>query len=341
MWKKVTTLTISTLLISYSSIVFSKPLNALFSAKDNEAQTVEEFLEHDDLWFDILDNKSLAKIQSVALYFEGKAVTDEEKTELLKLTSILTAKMKNNGIKVRSCIECGKTQVNLSASNVKFKHGLSSNDELRKLGKKIRVDAFLTWRSPLSDNTHNITMSLVSTQNNEVVWTGNFDIKEDPDVLAKKNVKESGVGVALGYIGINGTSTDGEDIQNVTDLSIRYYSGHTPSERAHFAFIGNYFRNFDGSTNFSIQGFGAEARALYAITDDWLSVYAGSGFQFVENKQKIAVRAGLELSPPRNAFFTQGDIFVDLGLMYISKDTFENGTWGGNPAFDLTLGVRF
>ncbi|GLQ71447.1 hypothetical protein [Vibrio penaeicida] len=261
MWKKITTLTISTLLFSYSSIAFSKPLNTLFSAKDNEAQTVEEFLEHDDLWFDILDNKSLAKIQSVALYFEGKAVTDEEKTELLKLTSILTAKMKNNGIKVRSCIECGKTQVNLSASNVKFKHGLSSNDELRKLGKKIRVDAFLTWRAPLSDNTHNITMSLVSTQNNEVVWTGNFDIKEDPDVIVKKNVKESGVGVALGYIGINGTSTDGEDIQNVTDLSIRYYSGHTPSERAHFAFIGNYFRNFDGSTNFSIQGFGAEARA--------------------------------------------------------------------------------
>ncbi|CCN82202.1 conserved hypothetical protein [Vibrio nigripulchritudo SFn27] len=341
MWKKLTSLAASTILLIHSPFTAAKQFNELFSSDNNEAQTVEEFLEQDDLWFEILDNKALAEIKSVSLYFEGKAVTEKEKTELLKLSSILTKKMKDNGLKVRSCIECGKTQVAMSASNVRYKHGLASNDELRKLGKQIRVDAFLSWRAPLNQDTHSITMSLVSTKNNEVVWTGNFDLKESPEEITKKNVKESGFGVALGYIGIGGTSNKGEDIQNVTDISVRYYSGHSPSEKAHFAFIGNYFRNFDSSSDFSIQGFGAEARALYAITDDWLSIYAGSGFQFVENKQKISVRTGIELSPPRNAFFTHGDIFVDVGLMYITKDTYENGTWGGNPAFDLTLGVRF
>jgi hypothetical protein len=317
-WKKLTSLAASTILLIHSPFTAAKQFNELFSSDNNEAQTVEEFLEQDDLWFEILDNKALAEIKSVSLYFE-------EKTELLKLSSILTKKMKDNGLKVRSCIECGKTQVAMSASNVRYKHGLASNDELRKLGKQIWVDAFLSWRVPLNQD-HSITMSLVSTKNNEVVWTGNFDLKESPEEIAKKNVKESGFGVALGYIGIGGTSNKGEDIQNVTDISVRYYSGHSSSEKAHFAFIGNYFRNFDSSSDFSIQGFGAEARALYAITDDWLYIYAGSGLQFVENKQKISVRTGIELSPPRNAFFTHGDIFVDVGLMYITKDT-----WGGIP----------
>lgn len=307
--------------------------------------SIYDYLERDESWFAIKNITEQKKINSVTIYFQGKVDNNVTQSQVDDINALLAMKMKKAGLVVRDCLECTKSRVHLSKTSIQYKRGIESNDELRSLGQKIQSDAFLMWRMGLSDDSQNITLSLVQVVNNETIWAdGYLMMKKEEEVEAKNNPHQ--FGFAMSYLNLNGESTvygqNVEAFHNVTDFSVRYYTRHLPSERLHFAVIGNYFKNTDTNNIFNVESVGVEGRILYTLTPSWPSpsVYLGAGSQFVEGKNSLTLRSGVEFAYMKNGFF-------DIGLVHIEKNTytthhnrFISSEFGGTGV-DITIGFRF
>lgn len=308
--------------------------------------SIYDFLEQDKKWFIIKDLTEDKGIKSVTIYFQGQEKNSISQNQINDINALLTKKMQDAGLLVRDCIECNKSNLHLTKTSIKYKRGLESNKELRNIGKKIQSDTFLMWKMGVSETSQNISLSLVQVENNESIWADSYLMtKKEEEIKKKENPHQ--FGFAMSYIDLSGDAKvngNGYDaFNNVTDFSLRYYTRNLPSERLHFAVIGNYFQNTDRNNLFNVKGGGIEGRVLYSLTSSWPSpsLYVGAGSQFVEGKNSFAMRSGVEFAYMDNGFF-------DIGVAYIEKNTYKNmhqgdvvtGKFGG-AAIDFTIGFRF
>lgn len=336
------------LLILFLGVFFSQATlsSTLKSSSELSVSTLSiyDFLEQDESWFSIKNIAKEKEIQSVTIYFQGKIDENVTQSQVDDINAVLAMKLKKAGLVVRDCLECNKNRLHLTKSSIQYKRGIESNQELRSLGKQIQADAFLMWRMGISEDSQNITLSLVQVENNETIWADGYLMTKKEEEAQEKNNPHQ-FGFAMSYLNLNGETTihgqKFEAFNNVTDFSVRYYTRHLPSERLHFAVIGNYFKNTDTNRAFNVKSVGIEGRVLYTLTPSWPSpsAYIGAGSQFVEGKNSFSIRSGVEFAYMKNGFF-------DIGVVYVEKNTYAQHNQFitselGGTGIDFTIGFRF
>ncbi|USD68269.1 hypothetical protein J4N39_17195 [Vibrio sp. SCSIO 43136] len=329
-------LAISSFLLSLSAVASDVTTSNL--------NTVYDFIESDGVWFAVKDSAANNAVKSVTVVYQGRIDETTTQGQVDDINSQLKSKLHNMGLTVRDCIECGKQTVHLTKTSIKYKRGLETNDDLRQLGREIQSDAFLKWDMNIAQDSQNMILALVKSENNQVFWTDSFYRSELVDEIVEKQDR-SQFGIALSNIALgaypNSPRLNGFD--NVTDFSLRYYTGRQPNEKLHFAVIANHFRSTDQNRNIDVKSYGAEGRILYSITDSWPkpSVYLGLGSQFIEGRNNLSVRTGVEFAVMKNLFFDLGTIYVERNDYHrMEVNSIPPVTFGG-LAVDFTVGLRF
>lgn len=333
--------TIALLLFSAQSVQAANTTPSHYD--DNHLTLIQEFLEQDERWFEIKDQIRRENIRAVAIYNETYLPDGHGENIESQVQAMIYRMLHQHDIAVRECIECNKTHVNMTDDGIRIKRGVESNEMLRDVANDISADAFLFWDVRPHLDSYDISLRLVKTQNNQVVWSDSYVYAK-----AEEKSRKGRWGIAVSYLGFESDvypslSGQHENFSNVTDFSLRYHSYRDSQKRISYGFVGHYFKSLD-SRYYTVDGWGVEGRVYYGLTQSptWLDVhaYVGVGQTFIDDSHDISFRAGFELEYSEYGYF-------DLGIVHFAEQSRSGINYYyseralGDIAIDFTLGFRF
>ena len=291
-------------------------------------------------------------VRRVALYHNGDRLHRLIPKQVhLMIENKLMGRMMNSGrFDIIQCIECRTTNVVMAEDQLKITQAAQNNQELRRLGKQVRADAFLFWNASVHDNKFTVNLRMVDSKNNELLWLKEYSKKTTKEAEEKgfDTVQYELIVGAWGVGGERDNTAGGTDaeLDGATVVGIRRREGTTISDDLEYTLGFEYFRNYSNSDLFDLSGYNLEGRIIADIPsmDNIIDtkVYLGVGQAFYNNANSLIFRFGFEFP-----FFSDG--FMDFGVLYMQEsdvvwkdvtDYDEDGKFGG-ASYDLTLGVRF
>jgi len=291
-------------------------------------------------------------VRRIALYHNGDRLHRLVPKQVhLMIENKLMGRMMDSGrFEIIQCIECRTTNVVMAEDQLKISQAAENNQELRRLGKQVRADAFLFWNASVHNNKFTINLRMVDSKNNELLWLKEYSKK------STKEAEESGFDTVqyefiIGAWGVGGERSntaggDDAELEGTTVFGIRRREGTTISDDIEYTLGLEYFRNYSNTDLFNLSGYNLEGRiiadipAMDAIIDT--KTYLGIGQAFYNDTNSLIFRFGFEFP-----FFSDG--FMDFGVLYMPESDVEwkreadhdkDGKFGG-ASYDLTLGVRF
>lgn len=291
-------------------------------------------------------------IQRIALYHNGDRLhrlIPKQVHQMIE-NKLMRRLISNGRFEVVQCIECRTTKVMMAADELKISQAAESNQELRVLSKKVRVDAFMFWSASVHQNKFTINLRLVDGKNNELLWLKEYS-KKTTEEAEKNDFDKVQYEVIVGAWGVKGerkgTLTGGTaDLNGATVFGVRRRESTEMNEGIEYTLGFEYFTNYSSEELFDLSGYNLEGRIIADVPslNDILEtkVYLGIGQSFFNEANSLVFRFGFEFP-----FFKDG--FMDFGVIYMqetdvnwkSNNAFEEaGTFGG-ASYDLTLGVRF
>lgn len=306
---------------------------------DDKTLVLEELIDLED------------SVKRIALYHNGDRLHRRipKQVHLMIENKLMHRVLDSERFEVIQCIECRMTQVQLQGERLEISHAAESNQQLRKLGKKVRADAFLFWNSSVHDEKFTINLRMVDARNNELLWLKEYSKKTTRE-QEEKGFDRASYEFIVGSWGVDGkrdkTAGGSEEVSGVTVLGLRRRETTSIDEKLEYTLAIEHFRNFSNTDLFDVSGINLEGRiiadipSLNEVIDT--RVYLGLGQAFYNDSNSLVFRFGFEFP-----FFSDG--FIDFGMVSIpqadarwKKETgyAETGKFGGT-SYDLTLGLRF
>lgn len=299
---------------------------------------------------DTLDADTLRKIDysilRVALYqIEDRRSIQVQKSTHAMLESRITEKLVESGrFQVVSCVECKTTRVTLVNQKLKVSQPIESNDQLKELGEKLKVDAFLLWQTIATEDSESISFQLVKAEDNTVIWAKQYTDNAIADLVPVH------YDVYVGLIAQNMSRTDtvtGDVVraESLTSMGVRRREKASFNPALEYALGVEFVNSIFAPSEFDIYGIMIEGRVLYDTQRNAnlgpAKLYAGVGEFFLEGSQSIFVRGGLEYALGENGF-------VDIGFMYLrdtdvdwgSDGDYESSSTIGGMSGELVIGLQ-
>lgn len=311
----------------------------------------QNILNHRDIWGQLPWELAEQNITSIALYHTGNKLQHQlDKTTLSLIENKLALSLIDNDMRVKTCIQCSKTYINVKKGSIRVKHSAETNTELQAMANDIRANAFLMWDASFHGEVYDIQLKLVNTKTMDVIWTKDITemVKEDADI---EFFEQSNWAFSLSKWGLeakrlNTTTGETEKVDSFTALGLRNYHFSTLTPNIEYAILFDIFTNLEQTDVINLTGINVEGRIFFHLPD-WsetvkLKPYVGVGQLLFNNYHALSFRAGAEIS-----FFDSG--FLEVGLISVSEHDIERSdipdyastiSFGG-VSYDITLGYRF
>ena len=308
--------------------------------EDDKTLVLEELLDLDD------------GVTRVALYHNGDRLHRliPKQVHLMIENKLMGRMIQSGRFDIIQCIECRTTNVEMSDDELKITHAAQDNQQLRRLGKQVRDDAFMFWNASVHQNKFTINLRMVDASNNELLWLKEYSKKTTKEA-EEKGFDRVSYELIVGAWGIGGerSNTAGDadaELDGTTVVGIRRRETTSISDEIEYTLGFEYFRNYSNADLFDLSGYNLEGRIIADVPslDEVIDtkMYLGVGQAFYNNANSLIFRFGLEFP-----FFSDG--FMDFGVIYMPesdvvwKDVtdFESDGKFGGASYDLTLGVRF
>ena len=291
-------------------------------------------------------------IKRIAFYHNGDRLHRKIPKQVhLMLENKLFGKFMGLGrFEVVDCIECRTTRVNFSDARMHISQSAQSNQDLRELSQKVRVDAFLLWSASVHENKFTMNLRMVSAKSNEILWLKEYAKKttREQEELEFESIEMeftiSALGLSSTRAGVGGVSD--ASLDSVAGFGIRRRESTSLNQDIEYSLGVEYFKNFSGTDEFSVSGLNLEGRIFVNIAamEDWVptKTYLGVGQAFFSGSHGLVLKFGLEFPFVTNGFMSLGAVHLvskevewDKDADYVDKSEF------GGSGLDLTLGYRF
>ena len=291
-------------------------------------------------------------IKRIAFYHNGDRLHRKIPKQVhLMVENKLFGKFMGLGrFEVIDCIECRTTRVNFEDSRMHISQSAQSNQDLRELSKKVRVDAFLLWSASMHENKFTVNLRMVSSKSNEILWLKEYVKKttrqqeelEFESIEMEFVVSAWGLGADRG--GLNGTAD--AELSGVTGFGLRRREYTSLNKDIEYSLGVEYFKNFSSTDEFSVSGINLEGRVFVNIAamKDWVKTkaYLGVGQAFFSGSHGLMLKFGLEFPFVTNGFMALGAVYlVPEEVEWDSDTNYEESSEFGGSGLDLTLGYRF
>jgi hypothetical protein len=291
-------------------------------------------------------------IKRIAFYHNGDRLHRKIPKQVhLMLENKLFGKFMGLGrFEVVDCIECRTTRVNFENSRMHISQSAQSNEDLRELSKKVRVDAFLLWSASVHENKFTVNLRMISAKSNEIIWLKEYVKKttREQEELEFESIEMEFTVSALGLsstrpgVGAVGAAT----LDSVSAFGLRRRESTSLNKEIEYSLGVEYFKNFSAQDEFSVSGINLEGRVYVNISamQDWVptKAYLGVGQSFFSGSHGLMLKFGLEFPFVTNGFMSLGAVHLvsknvewDANADYADKSEF------GGSGLDLTLGYRF
>jgi hypothetical protein len=291
-------------------------------------------------------------IKRIAFYHNGDRLHRKIPKQVhLMLENKLFGKFMGLGrFEVVDCIECRTTRVNFEHSRMHISQSAQSNEDLRELSKKVRVDAFLLWSASVHENKFTVNLRMISAKSNEIIWLKEYVKKttREQEELEFESIEMeftvSALGLSSTRPGVGAVSA--ATLDSVSAFGLRRRESTSLNKEIEYSLGVEYFKNFSAQDEFSVSGINLEGRVYVNISamQDWVptKAYLGVGQSFFSGSHGLMLKFGLEFPFVTNGFMSLGAVHLvsknvewDANADYADKSEF------GGSGLDLTLGYRF
>jgi len=291
-------------------------------------------------------------IKRIAFYHNGDRLHRKIPKQVhLMLENKLFGKFMGLGrFEVIDCIECRTTRVNFENSRMHISQSAQSNQDLRELSKKVRVDAFMLWSASVHENKFTMNLRMISAKSNEILWLKEYAKKttREQEELEFESIEMeftvSALGLSSTRAGVGAVSD--ATLDSVSGFGLRRRESTSLNKDIEYSLGVEYFKNFSGTDEFSVSGLNLEGRIFVNIAamEDWVptKAYLGVGQAFFSGSHGLMLKFGLEFPFVTNGFMSLGAVHLvskevewDTDADYVDKSEF------GGSGLDLTLGYRF
>jgi len=306
---------------------------------DDKTLVLEELIDLDE------------NVKRIAMYHNGDRLhrAIPKQVHLMIENKLMHRILDSQRFELIQCIECRITQVQLRGEQLEIGHAAESNQQLRRLGKKVRADAFLFWNASVHDEKFTINLRMVDARDNSLLW-----LKEYSKKTTREQEQEGfdlvTYELTIGSWGVSGerdiSAGGSEEVDGVTVIGLRRREATSIDEKLEYTLAIEHFRNFSETDNFDVSGINLEGRIIADLPslDNIIDtrVYLGLGQSFYNDSNSLVFRFGFEFP-----FFSDG--FIDFGMVSMPEKEVkwkdvdgleEIGKFGGT-GYDLTLGLRF
>ncbi len=291
-------------------------------------------------------------IKRIAFYHNGDRLHRKIPKQVhLMIENKLFGKFMGLGrFEVIDCIECRTTRVNFEDSRMHISQSAQSNQDLRELSKKVRVDAFLLWSASVHENKFTVNLRMISAKSNEILWLKEY-VKKTTREQEELEFESIEMEFTVSALGLSSTRpgvalVSDAKLDSVSAFGIRRRESTSLNKEIEYSLGVEYFKNFSATDEFSVSGFNLEGRIFVNIAamQDWVptKAYLGVGQAFFSGSHGLMMKFGLEFPFVTNGFMSLGavhlvskDVEWDSNTDYVDKSEF------GGSGLDLTLGYRF
>jgi len=311
----------------------------------------QKILDRKSIWGELPWELAEQNISSIALYHSGDKLQHQlDKTTLNLIENKLALSLIDTDLKVKTCIQCSKTYINVKKGSIRVKHSVETNIELQEMAKDIRTNAFLMWDASVHEDIYDVQLKLVNAKTMDVIWTKNIAevVKKEADI---EFFEQSNWAVSLSNWGLEATriNTDTgmpKKVDNFTALGFRNYQFSALTPSLEYAILFDMFTNLEQKDAISLTGINIEGRIFFNIPEWSNSLkfrpYVGVGQILFNRYHALALRAGAEIS-----FLDTG--FLEIGMISVAGHDIETSSTPsydpivsfGGVSYDITLGYRF
>ncbi len=291
-------------------------------------------------------------IRRIAFYHNGDRLHRKIPKQVhLMIENKLFGKFMGLGrFEVIDCIECRTTRVNFEDSRMHISQSAQSNQDLRELSKKVRVDAFLLWSASVHENKFTVNLRMISAKSNEILWLKEY-VKKTTREQEELEFESIEMEFTVSALGLSSTRpgvalVSDAKLDSVSAFGIRRRESTSLNKEIEYSLGVEYFKNFSGTDEFSVSGFNLEGRIFVNIAamQDWVptKAYLGVGQAFFSGSHGLMMKFGLEFPFVTNGFMSLGAVhLVSKEVEWDSNTDYADKSEFGGSGLDLTLGYRF
>ncbi len=291
-------------------------------------------------------------IKRIAFYHNGDRLHRKIPKQVhLMLENKLFGKFMGLGrFEVIDCIECRTTRVNFEDSRMHISQSAQSNQDLRELSKKVRVDAFLLWSASVHENKFTVNLRMISAKSNEILWLKEY-VKKTTREQEELQFESIEVEFTVSALGLSSTrsgvgAVSAATLDNVSSFGLRRRESTSLNKEIEYSLGVEYFKNFSEKDEFSVSGLNLEGRVFVNIAamQNWVrtKAYIGVGQSFFSGSHGLMLKFGLEFPFVTNGFMSLGAVhLISKDVEWESNTDYEDESEFGGSGLDLTLGYRF
>jgi len=222
--------------------------------------------------------------------------------------------VKSSRYSVISCIECKTTKIALKDGKLKISQPIESNDDLKLLGEKLGVDAFLFWQVSSINNEEHLSLKLVSADDNRIVWAKQYSYFHYPEKVTASEELYMGL-MFVDAKRVDTVANDTVKMDSLSTIGYRYKDESNFNSNLDFSLSIELISSAFNDDAFALIGFALEERLYYnlqELTDVLpMNAYLGIGQIFFEGSHNFFFRTGLSLP--------LGEVSsIDFGAVYLN-----------------------
>ena len=293
------------------------------------------------------------RIKRVALYYNGDRLHRKIPKQVHKMieNKLMGKIISHERFVVVECVDCRNTKVIFKEDSLKVTKAIESNQDLRKMSRQVRVDAFVFWNASLHLNKFTINLRMVDGKDNTILWHKEYSKKstyenEDSDQTSVRYEFVSGTWGIGGDRDRTNALVDDASFGGVFTVGLRRREISTSNPNIQYTLGLEFFANASSRDEFNLSGINLEGRIVANLlsVQEYINaqLYFGVGQAFYNENHSLVFKAGMEFPFFETGMINFGMVMLTSGDVEweVNSDYETTGTFGG-VSYDLSLVIRF
>ncbi|NQY41895.1 MAG: hypothetical protein HRT87_00890, partial [Legionellales bacterium] len=244
------------------------------------------------------------------------------------------------------CLDCGAKKITIRDNKLDFDNVLQNNESLRRKGRDLNLDAFLTWDAFIDGDEVILKVQMVQTLDNQIIWEKKYSGPYDPTAYQQFNLD-----VNVGLYGFDlerkygKPNTKPEKVDNIAHAGVRLRERFSAADRVEFSIGVEWFGPIANRDKFKFNGFAGEGRIVIDILPLMknlkTNLYIAAGAAYYKKQTSMLFKYGIEIPFQRFGYISFGGIYLPKKtLEFDAVDDLSKEAEFGGTSYNVTLGIR-
>jgi len=252
--------------------------------------------------------------------------------------------VKSSRYSVISCIECKTTKIRLIDGKLKISQPIENNDDLKILGEKLGIDAFLFWQVSSINNEEYLNLKLVAADDNRVVWAKQYSYFYYPEKVTASEEMYVGI-MFIDAKRVDSVANNTVTMDSLSTFGYRYKDESNLDPNLEFSLGIELISSAFNDDAFALTGFALEERLYYnlqELTDVLpMKAYLGIGQIFFEGSHNFFFRTGLSLPLGEASSIDFGAVYLnDTNISWEEDGNYSQSSDIGGLTTEIILSMK-